>query len=72
MQTGCSNCQSHKIVRNVPVKAKAEVGRHIYMSYKNSESDWFSKEAQILGEICNNCGSVKLYVKQTNKIWPTY
>jgi hypothetical protein len=71
VQPGCSRCQSYKIVRDIPINVRAESGHYIYLGYKNRESDWFSKDARILGEVCNDCGNVRLYVKETNKNWNT-
>jgi hypothetical protein len=69
MEAKCQNCQSSNIVRGVKIGVSADGGSHIYAAYKNKEHHWFEKEARIVGEICNDCGNVKLYVTETNKGW---
>jgi hypothetical protein len=71
VQPRCLNCQSNNVVGNIRIKVGAERAGDIRAYYKDRESDWLSKEARILGAICNNCGNVRLYIKERNKIWNT-
>jgi hypothetical protein len=68
MQAKCLACQSNNVVSDVKMGGHDDT--RICAMYKRRKTDWLiSGYANILGEICNDCGNVRLYVKETNKLW---
>ena len=62
----CIYCKSSNIVENVEISS-GDIVRPIGLMYKEGKI-WIKTEP-IIGDLCKDCGSVRLYVKNSNRNW---
>lgn len=62
----CNYCKSSNVVKNVNVTGGNTIHPFGIM-YKEGKV-WIKTEP-IIGDICKDCGSVRLYVQNTNRNW---
>jgi hypothetical protein len=72
-QATCANCGRGNVSNDIPVRIAPGGGgglRDVHIEYLNGKS-WLSsyKRAMIFADVCNDCGHLRLYVKERNKIW---
>jgi hypothetical protein len=66
----CAHCGQSDVSTGIAVRSTTDGGSSkIFVRFVGSPKDWFKKEAHICSDICNNCGHVRLYVKETKKDW---
>ncbi len=62
----CIYCKSSNVIKNVIITG----GNHMHPTgIVYTERKIWTKTEPIIGEVCKDCGSIRLYVQNTNRNW---